>query len=215
MRTRVHGLRALVLLLVAGSVLLVTSVARADHEFGVGDPYGYLAVSGLAAFDDRGDLWFWNWGSADVDGGVTARAGFRLGAPVAIELQGDWVNLKAWRHDDRWTTTVNFRFYPSLINYTEMTEDTLSESVGPGMDKVWGIFPKRLQPYLVAGAGVIGGNPKNDDYQLNGAFRLGAGADFYLSEQLALSFGYEWLTGTGYWGKADTRNLTLGIQYNF
>ncbi len=216
MRTRVHGLRVLVLLLVAGSVLLAAAgVASADSEFGVGDPFGYLAVSGLAAFDDRGDLWLWNWGSADVDGGVTARAGFRIGAPVAIELQGDWVNLKAWRKSDRWTTTANLRIYPSQIDYTEMTGETLFDRMGPGLDSVWGIFPKRLQPYLVAGAGVIGGDPSGDDYQLNGAFRLGAGTDFYVTEQMAVSFGYEWLTGTGYWSKADTRNLTLGIQYNF
>ena len=212
MRTRVHALRALVPLLIAGSSLLATtSPARADNEYGVGDPYTYLAVSGLVAFDDRSDLWLWNWGDANANGGVTARAGLRLGAPLSIELQGDWVNLAAWRNQDRWTATVNFRIYPSQLDYTEM----MGEDIGAGLDKVWGLFPKRMQPYLVAGAGVIGGQPKNDSYQLNGAFRLGVGTDFYLTEKLAVSFGYEWLTGTGYWAGADTRNLTLGVQYNF
>ena len=62
---------------------------------------------------------------------------------------------------------------------------------------------------------MIGGDPKNDNYQLNGAFRLGTGFDFYLTEQVALSFGYEWVTGTGFWSERDTRNITLGVQYNF
>jgi hypothetical protein len=198
MRTRGHGLVVPILVQLAFAALLPIQ-ASAQSEYGKGEPTGYLAVSGLVAFDDRGDLWAWNWDSADADGGVTARAGVRLADSVAFELQGDWVNLDVWDDNDNWTLTANFRIYPTTLEEVE--------GVLP--------FPERLQPYLVAGAGVIGGDPKNDPYQLNGAFRLGAGTDFYLTEQMAVSFGYEWITGTGYWSEVDTRNLVLGLQYNF
>jgi hypothetical protein len=196
---RVHGPSVFVLLLVTASLFLASS-ATAQSEYGMGDPAAYLAVSGLVAFDDRGDLWAWNWGSADSDMGVTARAGFRLAPSVAIELQGDWVNLDTWDDNDNWVITTGFRVYP-----------TMYEPLG-----LKGILPDRLQPYGVAGAGVMGGTGDNgDSYQLVGAFRLGVGTDFYVTEQLAVSFGYEWLTGTSYFSERDSRNLTLGLQYNF
>jgi len=198
MRTRVH---ALSLAIVSSLALAVGATsAQAQNEFGKGDPAAYVAVSGLVAFDDRGDLWAWNWDDADVDGGANVRLGVRLGAPIAIELQGDWVNLDAWEDTDNWVVTLNVRAYP-----------TQYEPLG-----LSGIFPERLQPFVVAGAGTMGGTGDDgEDYQLKGAFRVGAGTDFYLTEQLAVSFGYEWIAGTSYWSNRDTRNLTLGIQYNF
>jgi len=201
MRTRVHGPSLAVLsLALLVSTLLLPGTAGAQSEYGMEEPAVYLAVAGLAAFDDRNDLWFPNWGDADVEGGVTARVGVRLGAPAAVELQGDWIDLDAWDDNDNWTITFNMRVYPTLYEPIGLEE----------------IFPKVLQPYLVAGAGALGGTGDNGDpYQLNGAFRLGAGTDFYVTEKIALSFGYEWLTGTGHWSKRDARNLVLGVQYNF
>jgi opacity protein-like surface antigen len=185
MRKAVTGLGIAILLLAATS-------ASAQSEYGkqIG---AYLGVSGLAAYDDRQDLGQYD----DVNGGMTFRAGARIGAPVGIELQGDWNHLKAWRKDDIWVLTTNFRVYPSL------------------MDEFSGMLPDVFQPYAVAGVGVIGGDPKDDDYQLNGAFRLGTGFDYYFTEQVALSVGYEWVTGTGFWSERDSRNVTIGVQYNF
>jgi hypothetical protein len=192
MRMRVHGPSAALLLILLVVLLLPAASAQAQNEYGMGDPAAYLAVSGLMAFDDR---WF-----DGEDGGVTARAGFRLGAPLAIELQGDWNNLDTWDDNDIWIMTVNFRAYP-----------TQYEPLG-----MKGIFPDTLQPYLMAGVGTMGGTGDGgDNYQLKGAFRLGVGTDFYVTEQLAISFGYEWMQGTSYWSNRDTRNLTLGLQYNF
>jgi hypothetical protein len=193
-------LHSAILTLLAVVLLPLAAADAAETVFGVGDPAAYLALSGLVAFDDRDDLWAWEWGSAEADGGVTARAGVRLGAPIAIELQGDWINLDEWEDNDNWVITVNFRVYP-----------TLYEPLG-----LKGIFPDRLQPYLVAGVGTIGGTgDEGRRYQVKGAFRLGAGGDFYVTERLAVSFGYEWITGTGHWSDRDTRNLTLGLQFNF
>ncbi len=176
------------------SVLILLSLAtsaQAQSEYGTGDPTVYIGVSGLVAFDDR-------WGSGgDTNGGANVRMGVRLGAPLAFEIQGDYLNLKEWRTDDLWTMTLNLRLYPTQLELLE------------------GLVPDFVQPYAVAGAGVMGGDPKRDDYQLNGAFRLGVGSDVYVTEQWAISFGYEWITGTGFWSSGDARNLTLGVQYNF
>ena len=205
---RVHGHSALVLLLTCSILSLSASTASAQNEYGLGDPAAYLALSWMASFDDRGDMWFWNWDEGDSslgwldggNGGLTGRAGFRLGPSLAIELQGDWVDLQDWEDNENWTITMNFRVYP-----------TQYEPLG-----LKGILPDRLQPYGVVGAGVMGGTgDRGDNYQLVGAFRLGVGGDFYLTEQLALSFGYEWLTGTSYFSEKDTRNLAIGLQYNF
>jgi hypothetical protein len=212
MRTRVHGLSrgslSLALLVLFLLVPAAANTAKAQNEYGKGDPAVYLGVSGLAAFDDRGDLWFWNWGSADVEPGANVRAGIRLGAPLAFEIQGDYVTLDDWEDNDNWTMTVNFRIYPTLIDY--------EESFGIEGFSLEDVFPEALQPYLVAGAGVMGGTGDNGDgYQLTGAFRLGAGADFYVTPTVAISFGYEWITGVSYWDHRDTRNLVLGVQYTF
>ncbi len=199
MRTRVHALSHALCGLLFLAVWL-PGAAQAETEFGLGDPAAYLAVSGLIAFDDRSDLWAWNWGDASGNGGVTARAGVRLGEPVAIELQGDWINLDNWDRRDNWVITFNFRIYP-----------TFYEPLG-----LRGVLPDRIQPYAVAGAGTIGGTGADGaDYQVKGAFRVGTGTDFYVTEQLAISLGYEWITGTSHWSDRDTRNLTLGLQYNF
>ena len=174
-------------------LLAFATSAQAQSEYGKGEPTVYIGASGLVAFDDR-------WGrSSDTEenGGASLRMGVRLGGPVAFEIQGDYINLKEWRDEDVFTMTLNLRFYPTQ------------------MEELEGYLPDFLQPYVVGGAGVMGGDPKGDDYQLTGAFRVGTGADFYVTEQLAISFGYEWITGTSFWSNRDTRNLTLGLQYNF
>ena len=172
-------------------LLSFSTSAQAQSEYGKGEPTVYIGAAGLLAFDDR-------WGSGgDVNGGANLRMGVRVGAPVAFELQGDYIHLDEWRDDFNWTLTANFRVYPTQ------------------MEQLEGLVPDFLQPYAVAGVGVMGGDPAGDKYQLNGAFRLGVGGDFYVTEQVAISFGYEWITGTGFWRGTDTRNLTLGVQYNF
>lgn len=180
---------------VAFFVLILLSVAtsaQAQSEYGKGEPTVYIGASGLLSFDDR-----WGESGTEVDGGASLRMGVRLGAPVAFEMQGDYLHTKEWRDDFRWLMTLNFRIYPTQLEQLE------------------GYLPDLLQPYVVAGAGVVGGDPAGDKYQLNGGFRVGAGLDFYVMEQLAVSFGYEWITGTGFWSGADSRNLALGLQYNF
>ena len=172
-------------------LLLSASIAQAQSEYG-GEVGGYIGVSGFYALDtssgDVDDI-------ADTDdGGFALRAGFRIAPPLAIELQGDYNN--SWTDFDLWTLTTNFRVYPLQM-------EAFGGAVG------------RFQPYVIAGVGVIGGDPDSDDYQLNGAFRMGAGVNFYVTEQLAIDAGSEWTVGTGFWSDASYMKFGLGLQYNF
>lgn len=183
-------MRASVIFFVLILLSFATSV-QAQNEYGKGEPRVYVGLSGLVALDDAfGDL-------SNANGGATLRTGVRLGAPLAFELQGEAVRLREWREDSLWTLTANFRVYPTQL------------------EAAAGLVPDTLQPYGVAGVGVMGGDPQSDRYQISGAFRLGTGFDVYLTEQMAVSFGYEWLTGTGFWSGKDTHNLLLGLQYNY
>ena len=179
-------------------VLILLSFAtatQAQNEYGKGEPRVYVGLSKLFAFPEL-------LGSLDHNGGVTLRAGVRLGAPAAFELQGDIVRLPDWRDDSLWTLTANFRFYLTQL-----------EAVATRLPD--GAFPARLQPYVVLGIGVMGGDPDDGRYQVSGASRLGAGTDLYLTERVALSVGYEWLTGVGVWNGKDAHNLTVGLQFNY
>ena len=123
--------------------LLFASTAQAESEYGIGDPGVYLAASGLFAWGvDEGSS------SNDKNGGANFRAGVRLGAPLAFELQGDYINLKAWRDVNRWDMTLNFRAYPTQL------------------EQLKGFVPDFIQRYVVAGAGVMGGDPPGDKYHL-------------------------------------------------
>ena len=63
---------------------------------------------------------------------------------------------------------------------------------------------------------VMAGNPTGEkDYELQGAFRMGLGTNFYLTEDLALDFFGEWVTGTGSFSDVNYGKLALGLQYNF
>jgi opacity protein-like surface antigen len=187
MRKQVVGLGIMTL-----ALLLPGAAVQAQSEYG-GEPASYLGVTVFGAFDNSsGDV------EDEVDDdeswGVNARAGIRLAPALAIEIQGEYNH--AWEELDIWTATANFRVYPMLTEWV-------------------GWEPGVFQPFAVGGIGVIAGDPKDEDYQLNGAFRLGLGVDFYLTEQLAIEGIGEWTTGTGHWNDADFFKLGVGLQYNF
>lgn len=187
MRKQVVGLGVLILVL-----LLPGAAVEAQSEYG-GEVGTYLGLTVFGAFDTSNDD-VENEVDDDESWGFSARAGLRLGAPMAIELQGDYNN--AWDKLEIWSMTVNLRVFPLLTEWV-------------------GMEPGPLQPFLIGGVGVMGGDPKGDTYQINGAFRMGAGVDFYLTEQLAIEGIGEWTTGTGHWSDASFFKLGVGVQYNF
>jgi opacity protein-like surface antigen len=173
-------------------ILLVAAPgAQAQSVYGseLGAYLGFSAFYALDTSDNEVD------DIADTsDFGLAFRGGFRVSPPLAIELQGDYNN--AWTDFDLWTVTVNFRVYPLQM-------EAFGGDIG------------RVQPYLIAGAGVIAGDPDSDPYQLNGAFRMGAGLNVYVTDQIAIDAGSEWTVGTGFWSDASYMKFGLGLQYNF
>lgn len=189
-------------------LLLSAFSAQAESEFGQ-ERGGYLALSGMYNHDvSSGSL----EGYAGDSGGVTGRMGFRVGSMVAIEIQGDWnEELSEGKGKKRrgFAVTTNLRVYP----LTKVIDDLVGSS---GLEH-------RIQPYVVAGVGVItaramthqhGGTPYRER-ALNGAFRLGGGIDYYLTERIALSAGSEWVVGTGRLNDLGYVTASLGAQYNF
>ena len=184
---RVLGLGVLILLLSAAS-------ASAQSEYGgeigayVGGSIFYALDTSEAKFKDEVD---------EHSVGLDVRLGLRLGKPLAMELQGDWNH--GVRELDLWIVTTNFRLY-----YSEF-------------DAIADVFPDPLQLYLVGGAGVMGGDPftVGDDYQVVGAFRVGLGVDYYVTENIALDVGAEWVTGTSFFNEISYLKFATGIQYNF
>lgn len=166
--------------------------AAAQSEYGA-EVGSYLGLNVFGAFDNSsGDVE--DDVGKDESWGISGRAGLRIAPPLAFELEGDYNH--ALRDLEIWTMTANFRVYPMLTEWV-------------------GWEPGVFQPFVVGGAGVIGGDPKGDDYQINGAFRLGFGSDFYLTEELALEGVAEWITGTGHWSDASYFKVGVGMQYNF
>ena len=188
MTMRVLGLSVSILLLSAAS-------ASAQSEYGgevgayVGGSIFYVLDTSKNEFQDAAN---------ENSIGLDARLGLRLGKPLGMEMQGDWNH--GFRDLDLWTIMLNFRVY-----YSEF-------------DAVAEFFPDPLQLYLVGGAGMMGGDPDpiaDDDYQITGAFRMGLGVNYYVTENIAVDVGSEWITGLGYFSDASYLKVGAGIQYNF
>lgn len=187
MTMRVLGLGVAILLLSAAS-------ATAQSEYG-GEVGAYVGGSVFYALDtskaEFGEL------ADEHSVGVDVRVGLRLGKPIGMELQGDWNH--GLRDLDLWTITTNFRVY-----YSEF-------------EAIADLFPDPLQLYIVGGVGVMGGDPrtKGDPYQVTGAFRMGLGVDYYVTENIAVDVGSEWVVGTSFFSDVSYLKVGVGIQYNF
>jgi hypothetical protein len=158
------------------------------------EPTGYLALSGFVGFDtsDR-DVEPHFSGETEDGGGLLVRAGFRIFDPIAIELQGDY--FSGFSDFDGWNATINIRIYPI---------------------EFWRETPGRFQPYFLAGAGVMGGRPIEAlSYQIEGAFRVGGGINYYFTDKLALDVGTDYVTGRSSFKETNYVKISLGMQYNF
>jgi opacity protein-like surface antigen len=168
-------------------VLLTVFSAEADSEFGQ-ELGGYLAVSGMYVHDTSDSELE---GLAGDSGGVTGRVGYRMAPMAAIEIQGDWNYTLAQKNDPGgFAITANLRVYP------------LTGVIDGLIESSW--FEHRIQPYVVVGLGLITANVWHQrggvdrfDRVLSGAWRVGGGIDFYLTERIALSAGTEWVDGMG------------------
>ena len=138
---------------------------------------------------------FDNGASGDYGLGFDLRAGFRLTPWIAFEANFEWLDGMdpGGNGGDNWATTLNARAYP--------TTDLILEG--------------RIQPYLLIGLGASSFR-SNRSREIGFAMRWGGGADFYVTEKIAITIGasYLWSMGTPV-KDYNYISATAGAMYRF
>ena len=176
------------------SLVLVPGLVLADEnddgekqkkEGDWGRPGIYLGFNGMGALNV-------DRRGSDNDltggGGFNARVGSREGPVLAWEFIVEWTILDGGVPNSIYDYGINAKFF-------------FSEDI--------------LQPYIVLGAGgetrTYAGKPHRTDW----GFRMGAGADFYLTEHWALNSEYSYVVGVGKLLKQEHGSFSLGVIYRF
>lgn len=130
------------------------------------------------------------FGSGGVDGtpndeghGFAALAGFRMLRFAAIELEGTYLGSMGLV-ENPWNVMVSFK----------------------------GIYPlgsdDRIQPFIIAGAGV------GNDTKFRGVYKLGGGLDYFLTNNWVLGAGVTWVSGFN-GASLEYVSLKAGVSYMF
>ena len=165
---------------------LPASVQAEEHEAAEDADYGragvYLEVGGQAMLPV-----FRGQSNGDPSGGVTARAGWRVGSRVAVELHYEW----------------DYRLRNNSSNV--ITADA----------KVF-ILTGRIQPYARAGLGVIFGRVEGTGgTQSSFAARFGTGLDYWLTENWAATVYGDFVLPTDHFHRLNYFTAGLGGRYRF
>jgi hypothetical protein len=142
--------------------------------------------------------------SIDVDDtwGLNARVGSRFGSRFAMELVGDWFDdadvdvsarggLDGSADLEAWAVTYNIKGY---------------------------LLTGRVQPYVLAGGGVLGGeldSSVGSENEYGFCWRLGGGYDFYQTENVVLNLEAAYYLPTGDVRDFDFISVGLGVHYRF
>jgi opacity protein-like surface antigen len=172
----------------AASLVLVTSSAGADPT-----EAGAYVGTGLALGHHRLDIY--------GEPGLNVLAGYRFSKHLAAEGQFQWIpgfNIKHIRRNDfKWTYSANVKAY-------------------------WPIGEGKIQPHAVLGIGATTVKfkkpipttiPAPDETGFT--LRLGAGLDYYLTDQIALSVAWSLLLPKSDLTGQNFQTTTFGAQYKF
>jgi opacity protein-like surface antigen len=158
-------------------------------------PGWYVSAFGVYALNHYRDTQ-----NPDYEGspGMNIRGGYRGSEWYAIEAEIEWIYRFEDKDDDDiynrvFIGGVNAKFYP---------------------------FHERVQPYLVVGVNGMNVHaknppPKGDFGGTDWGFRFGLGADFYITEHIAVSLESSYVLGVGDIWKADYSSHGLGLTYRF
>ena len=123
--------------------------------------------------------------------GVAARAGVRCTERMSSELAWEWQEGFAAGNDSDdalWTLTSNAKLH---------------------------LLTGRVQPFLLAGIGILHGDIPGYQPRTDVAGRLGGGVDFYLTEEIAISLDASYVAPTGNVQKLDYVSVGWGLQVHF
>ena len=200
--------RAPALATLLAAVILPSAAALAQDDYEelpqVLERSVYLQLSGIGAFQTFGST------VGNDSGGLNFRVGFRASQWWSVEAAFEWVAGMAPDGNTSggdWTTTFTTRIYP------------LSDRIMKG----------RLQPHFliglgatsykrnVLGVGCIGDSPPCQSHRVFGfSSRWGGGADFYVTDEIAVTVDatYVWVTGTPVKDLSYV-SLGFGVMYRF
>ncbi len=146
---------------------------------------GVGGSTGFEFFDDDGAS------GEEVDFGLAARAGFRCTDRMSSELAYEWqegFDVENSSNDPHWTLTSNAKLH---------------------------LLTGRLQPFLLAGVGILHGEVPGEKRRTDVAARIGGGVDFYLTEQVAFSLDASYVAPGGDVKQLDYLSVGWGLQLHF
>ncbi len=152
--------------------------------------------------------------TADNSAGLNARVGYRCDPLVSLEFAYEWI--------DGFDVSVATTGVPATINFKA------DRHVFTANAKLH-VLRGPVQPYVLAGLGVMRGTRLGTSGQLEGSMpptattnkqaelapRLGGGIDGYINENAVVSFEASYLRGTYKLRGLDHVTLGLSFQYRF
>lgn len=206
-------------LAIASGISLLVACAASAEDDAFAQPGVYVALAGSiaipTAFDESVEAAGVDHVEADAGLGLHARVGYRFHPRVAAEAHYEWL-----AGFDASTDSV---YRPDVGSGTQVATATLWTLTGNA--KLY-LLRGEVQPFLLAGAGVLSADVKDEADPSDGlpdlsdsssgfAARFGAGIDYYLSEKFSLNFDASYVLPTGAVEDFDYVSVGWGFQYRF
>lgn len=129
-------------------------------------------------------------------GGLAVRIGFRMVPELAVGIEGEWSDLGG---RNPWSISTLAKLY-----VLELLDSNPLESVLGG----------RLQPFVVSSIGITAGHLGHGT-EPAATFRFGAGSDYWLSSDLALTSQLVYVGNAGAATDYSSVNLRLGVTWRY
>jgi hypothetical protein len=127
----------------------------------------------------------------EVGLGLNVRTGFRCSERESAELEFEWIEgFDGERPEDAalWVLTSNAKI---------------------------ALLTGRIQPFLLAGIGILHGDPASRGPHTDLTGRLGGGVDVFVTQQLAVSLDASYVIPTGTVQQLDAVSIGWGLRYHF
>ena len=139
--------------------------------------------------------------SIDIDdvGGVAGKLGYRASQNIAVEFQFDWLS----------TSEISTSGLPAFV-----TPEI--DSISATINAKFYLATDALQPYALLGVGVMHTELSvftADEVFTGAAGRFGAGAEYYITENLAIDVGVDYLLPSGDVEDLDYVSYGAGIVW--
>ena len=212
-------------LAIASGISLLVACAASAEDDAFAQPGVYVGLAGSVAIpiqlDEPFEAAVVDHVEADAGLGLHTRVGYRFHPRVAAEVHFEWLA--------GFDVSLDSVYRPSPSSGTHVATAALWTLTG---DAKFYLLRGEVQPFLLAGAGVLSANvtdevdrseptnplvdlPDLSDRSSGFAARFGAGFDYYLSEHFSLNFDASYVLPTGAVEDFDYVSVGWGLQYRF